>query len=356
MLLDCFDFELPGDLIARRPVSPRDSSRLLCIGPKLKDGFFSDLPDILNSGDVLVLNDTKVMQARIRCQRVAKRGVANVEITLLSEMARFNEACRWKALGRPSKRLGVGDILLVGDNLSAEIVKKSEGGEFEVNFLFSPEKLTFLLEKVGVMPIPPYLGRKADKRDTQDYQTVFAQHLGAIAAPTASLHMTPLLLKRLEAKGISLAFITLHVGSGTFRPITSQRVESHRIEPEWGQISKPSANLINKCKKEGGRIVALGTTSLRLLEFAADKNGTVAPFLGNTDLFVRPGYSFKAVDCLITNFHLPKSTLFMLVCAFLGQHKISAAYKHAVARKYRFYTYGDACFLNRCGLETIKNS
>ena len=347
MRVDLFDFDLPGTLIADRPVEPRDSARLLSVGNSLDCHQFSDLPNLLRSGDVLVLNDTRVIPGRLSGVRISERGMAQVEVTLLKQIHENSTGSTWTSLSRPAKRLRQGDVLVFDGIPKGKVVERRQGGEIVVSFPLNRSDLLSVLENHGRMPIPPYLGRQADAQDTQDYQTVFASEAGAVAAPTASLHVTHALLSRLESQGISCVHVTLHVGAGTFRPIIVDDTDTHEMEAEWGEISVEAAIRINQKKVKGGRIVALGTTSLRLLESAANNDGTIIPFTGETNLFITPGYRFKAVDVLITNFHLPKSTLFMLVCAFAGRERMLSAYTHAKDLGYRFYSYGDACFLTR---------
>ena len=347
MRVDLFDFELPDELIALRPVEPRDSARLLVVGESFQDKHFCDLPELLMPGDVVVLNDTRVIPGRLAGVRQAERGTAKVEVTLLKEVAEERGRPQWTALARPAKRLREGDILRFDDAFSAEVLGRGQGGEVRLAVSLGRDDLLAALEAHGQMPIPPYLGRPADARDKDDYQTVFAQHPGAVAAPTASLHVTDDLIAGLEARDISLARVTLHVGAGTFRPVVAVDTDSHEMEAEWGEVSAETASFINRRKAAGARIVALGTTSLRLLESAAREDETIMPFAAGTDLFITPGYRFKVADVLITNFHLPKSTLFMLVCAFLGRERMLDAYAHATDSGYRFYSYGDACLLTR---------
>ena len=349
MRVDLFDFDLPESLIADRPVEPRDAARLLAVGDTLDDHRFSDLPDLLRPEDVVVLNDTRVIPGRLAGVRNAKRGTARVEVTLLKQMAGNATGSTWSALSRPAKRLRQGDILVFDGVPEAEVLERRQGGEIVLSLPLNRADLLGVLETHGRMPIPPYLGRQADARDTRDYQTVFASEPGAVAAPTASLHITDDLLSRLEPKTVSRVHVTLHVGAGTFRPIVADDTESHEMEAEWGEITSDAAETINRHKAEGGRIVALGTTSLRLLESAANEDGVISPFSGETNLFITPGYRFKAADVLITNFHLPRSTLFMLVCAFSGRERMLSAYEHAKGAGYRFYSYGDACLLTRGG-------
>ena len=341
---------MPDGFIARRPVVPRDAARLLVVGDGHEDKRFCDLPEWLRDGDVLVLNDTRVIPSRLAGRREADRGTAKVEVTLLQEIRGAGEigqwAVQWHALARPAKRLRSGDTLDLGNGLAAEVVSRGDGGEVVLGFAAQRDALLSVLEVQGSMPIPPYLGRKADVRDHRDYQTVFARRPGAVAAPTAALHLTQELMLRFEARGVTLVYVTLHVGAGTFRPVTATDTDAHEMEAEWGEVSPFAAAEINRCRTGGGHVIALGTTSLRLLESAVGGDGTLEPFSGDTDLFITPGYRFRAADTLITNFHLPRSTLFMLVCAFAGRERMLAAYEHAMAEGYRFYSYGDACLLS----------
>ncbi len=345
MDIELFDFELPAERIAQHPVTPREAARLLVVGRELHDRQVADLPDLLRPGDLLVLNDTKVIPARLSGRLRNARGEGRVEITL--HMREADD--RWRVFAKPARRLAPGAVLDFAGTLSAEVLGRGEGGEAELRFDRGGAALLAALEAVGQMPLPPYIkrGRPGDPRDRQDYQTVFARSPGAVAAPTAGLHFTPALLDRLAARGIERVEVTLHVGAGTFLPVRSPRVEDHRMHAEVGVLSPQAAERINAARAAGGRIVAVGTTSLRLLESAANDNGQVDPFAGSTDLFILPGYRFKAVDLLMTNFHLPRSTLFMLVCAFSGIETMKAAYAHAVEAGYRFYSYGDACLLSR---------
>ena len=347
MRVDLFDFELPGALIARRPATPRGSARLLVVGDGLRDRRFSDLPDLLTPGDVLVLNDTRVIPARLAGVREAERGAAKVEVTLLRELVPTEDGGEWAALARPAKRLRAGDTVRFGGAFSATVAARAAGGEVRLSFALPRAGVLAALDDHGRMPIPPYLGRAADARDATDYQTVFARRPGAVAAPTASLHVTGELLSRLRGRGVELARVTLHVGAGTFRPVAVADTDDHEMEAEWGEVPQAAASLIDRRRAEGGRVVALGTTSLRLLESAARADGRIEPGAGDTDLFIAPGYRFRAVDALVTNFHLPRSTLFMLVSAFAGRERMLAAYRHAMGAGYRFYSYGDACLLTR---------
>ena len=339
MRTDAFDFDLPRELIAQQPASPRDSSRLLEVGAGLRDRAMRDLPGLLRAGDMLVLNDTRVIPARLR----GKRGEASIEVTL---HLRLNET-DWRAFARPARRLHVGDIIEFASDFSAEVTEKHEGGEISLHFRGAP--LEAALEQHGIMPLPPYIGRPKEGAagDRETYQTVYGDKPGAVAAPTAGLHFTEILLSELQETGVTIAKLTLHVGAGTFLPVKVDHIEDHRMHSEWGRIDAATADRINAARTAGGRVVAAGTTVLRLLESAADEAGIVNCFEDTTDIFISPGYRFRAVDLLLTNFHLPKSTLFMLVSAFSGLDRMKAAYRHAIEAGYRFYSYGDACLLHR---------
>lgn len=341
MRVDEFDFDLPRQLIADRPAEPRDVARMLEVAADgLTDRRIGDLPGRLRAGDLLVVNDTRVIPARLH----GKRGLAGIEI-MLHQPA---EAGRWRAFARPAKKLKPGDVVRFADDFAATIVAKGEAGEVEVAF-DDPAGLAAQLQRHGEIPLPPYIDRPdgPDERDRADYQTVFAKYDGAVAAPTAGLHFTPPLLDALAARGIETVRLTLHVGAGTFLPVKSETVEGHVMHAERGVLTAEAADRINAVRAVGGRIVSVGTTSLRLLESAAAEDGTVRPFDGSTAIFITPGYRFRAVDLLVTNFHLPRSTLFMLVCAFAGMERMKQAYAHAISAGYRFYSYGDACLLHR---------
>lgn len=341
MRVDEFDFELPRQLIADRPAEPREAARLLEVAADgLTDRRIGDLPGRLRAGDLLVVNDTRVIPARLH----GKRDLAGIEI-MLHQPA---EAGRWRAFARPAKKLKPGDVVRFADDFAATIIAKGEAGEVEVAF-DDPAALADNLRRHGEIPLPPYIDRPdgPDERDRADYQTVFAQYDGAVAAPTAGLHFTPPLLDALAARGIETVRLTLHVGAGTFLPVKSDTVEGHVMHAERGVLTAAAADRINAVRAAGGRVVSVGTTSLRLLESAAAEDGTVRPFDGSTAIFITPGYRFRAVDLLVTNFHLPRSTLFMLVCAFAGMDRMTRAYAHAIATGYRFYSYGDACLLHR---------
>ncbi|HYM32955.1 MAG TPA: tRNA preQ1(34) S-adenosylmethionine ribosyltransferase-isomerase QueA [Candidatus Cybelea sp.] len=344
MRVDAFDYHLPRELIAERPASPRDAARLLVVrGDRLEDRSFRDLPDLLAPGDVAVFNDTKVIPARLE----GRRGAARVELTLHKRAGPGS----WAAFAKPARKLKAGDRIEIAPGFAAAVSAKGDAGEVTLDFGLDDGALMDALQKHGVMPLPPYIAsrRPADPRDNADYQTMFAAKAGAVAAPTAGLHFTPELMARLNARGIADARVTLHVGAGTFLPVKAEDTREHRMHAEWGEVSATAAAAINRRRQAGGRVVAAGTTALRVLETAADDGGSVQPFAGDTALFITPGYRFKAVDVLITNFHLPRSTLLMLVAAFSGLERILAAYEHAKARGYRFYSYGDACLLYPAG-------
>ncbi|MBC7908454.1 MAG: tRNA preQ1(34) S-adenosylmethionine ribosyltransferase-isomerase QueA [Rhodospirillaceae bacterium] len=340
MNVDLFDFELPRELIAERPVSPRDAARLLHIGEALEDCVVRDLTGFLRPGDVLVSNDTRVIPARL----FGKRGEAGVEVTLHQRVA-LNS---WKAFARPAKKLKLGDVVRFTDGFTATVAEKGEAGEVTLAFDRSGDELMLALEAHGRMPLPPYIRKgEADEADRADYQTVFAREKGAVAAPTAGLHFTPELLAALDARGVKRLTVTLHVGAGTFLPVKVDDTKDHKMHAECGVVTPEIADAINAAKAAGGRVVAVGTTSLRLLESATGEDGVLRPFNGATDIFITPGYRFRLVDVLMTNFHLPRSTLFMLVSAFAGMERMKRAYEHAMASGYRFYSYGDACLLHR---------
>ena len=360
MKLDAFDFEIPEALIALRPVSPREQARLLVIPPMgladLSDRRVEDLPDLLRAGDCLVVNDTRVIPARLAAVRFGRGQGGRIDVTLHKREA----ADRWLAFARPAKKLVSGDVLnflalsgqeapFEGTPLSATVLEKREGGEILLQFSVKAADLDLALMHYGTMPLPPYIAarRSEDQNDQSDYQTVFAKRQGAVAAPTAGLHFTPALLDRLKAKGVLIATVTLHVGAGTFLPVKVDKISQHKMHAEWGEITRETAETLNQCRKAGGRIVAVGTTSLRVMETAVQADGTFVPFAQETSIFITPGFRFKAVDVLFSNFHLPRSTLFMLVSAFAGLERMQAAYQHAIASNYRFYSYGDACLLFR---------
>jgi len=347
MRVDVFDFNLPPDCIALEPVRPRDAARLLYVdGVALSDRRVCDLPEMLRPGDLLVLNDTKVIRAQLRGRRTARREGDDVIID--TTLHKRVGAGVWRAFARPAKRLRVGDELIFSDALNAT-VEAREGAEAVLRFNQRGEEFDAALESAGAPPLPPYIARRRAQRDsdTRDYQTVFATEPGSVAAPTAGLHFTSRLFDALDQKGALRETITLHVGAGTFLPVSVDDTRDHKMHAEWGEMTERQADAINRARAGGGRIIAVGTTALRLLESASDEKGGVKPFAGETDIFITPGYRFKAVDALLTNFHLPRSTLFMLVCAFAGVQTMKAAYAHAIASRYRFYSFGDACFLER---------
>ena len=334
-----FDFDLPAERIALRPARPRDSARLLAVqGRAVSDRQMLDLPQLIEPGDVLVFNDTKVIPAQLE----GRRGEASIGATLHKR-----EGPReWQAFLRNSKRARVGDTIDFGEQVTASVVEKAEDGSALLHFQ-GDEPIELLLERAGRMPLPPYIAsrREIDERDRQDYQTMFAREEGAVAAPTAALHFTERLTAALDARGIGRETLTLHVGAGTFLPVKSEKIEEHKMHAEWGRIDASTAGRLNAVRSSGHRLIAVGTTSLRLLESAADEDGAIAPFEGDTAIFITPGYRFKAIDGLITNFHLPRSTLFMLVSALMGLDVMKSAYEHAVRAGYRFYSYGDASLL-----------
>jgi len=352
MQLSDFDFDLPERLIALRPVRPRPAARLLVArGGESHDSHVRDLAGWLRPGDMLVFNDTQVIPARLSGERrrasADGSGVAKIEVTLIHR----DSAARWTALARPAKRLAPGDRIRFGGGLSAEVAEKREAGEIALDFDRGGADLDAAIAGTGVMPLPPYIAqrRAADAQDMQDYQTIFARRPGAVAAPTASLHFDEALVAELAARGVLATHLTLHVGAGTFLPVKTENLAEHRMHAEWGEITPQSAAAVNAARAAGGRIIAVGTTALRLLESAAAADGTggsvVGPFTGETDIFITPGYRFRAVDGLMTNFHLPRSTLFMLVSALMGRARMRALYAHAIDTGYRFYSYGDASLL-----------
>jgi len=356
MRLSDFDFDLPEERIALRPAEPRDAARLLLVRPgvALEDLHVRDLPELLQAGDALVFNDTKVIPARLDGLRVRDETTVRVEATLHKRLA----PDRWTAFMRPGKRLQPGDRVSFGaesetacalDRLDATIEAKGEGGEVTLRFDLSGPALDQGVAAHGRMPLPPYIAAKRpeDERDFRDYQTVYARNDGSVAAPTAGLHFTPDLLARLEAHGVSSHFVTLHVGAGTFLPVKTDEVSEHRMHAEFGEVSADTADALNAVRTRGGRIVCVGTTSLRLIESATGEDGLIRPFADETAIFITPGYRFRAADGLMTNFHLPKSTLFMLVSAFAGTDVMRRAYAHAIETGYRFYSYGDSSLLWR---------
>ncbi|MDP2408924.1 MAG: tRNA preQ1(34) S-adenosylmethionine ribosyltransferase-isomerase QueA [Pseudolabrys sp.] len=352
MRTDLFDFDLPADRIALRPASPRDSARLLVVKPELDDRSFRDLPDLLQPGDCLVVNDSRVIAARLKGRRIG-RGTTEpqIEATLHKRL----DGSRWRAFILGARKVEAGDTLRFGDEgqvcflgqLDAKVSQKDEGGEVTLSFSFHGPILDQAIAERGEMPLPPYIAarRKPDVQDRTDYQTAFATEDGSVAAPTAGLHFTPALLERLAARGVALHKVTLHVGAGTFLPVKADDTADHKMHAEFGTLTAETADALSAARARGGRIVAVGSTALRTLETAAGEDGQLRAFSGDTAIFITPGYRFKAVDLMLTNFHLPRSTLFMLVAAFSGLETMQKAYAHAIASGYRFYSYGDACLL-----------
>jgi S-adenosylmethionine:tRNA ribosyltransferase-isomerase len=355
MRTDLFDFELPAGRIALRPASPRDSAAMLVVQPDgiLRDHVVTDLPRWLEPGDQLVVNDTRVISAQLSGRRLGRETEPKIDATLIKRL----DGSRWQALVRPAKKLAPGDVVRFGNegrvcllgHLDATVEHKGSDGEITLSFSFHGPALDQAVADLGSPPLPPYIaGKRApDERDAADYQTMFAASDGAVAAPTAGLHFTSDLEASLRERGIGIHKLTLHVGAGTFLPVKAEDTGEHRMHSEWGSISPATADALNAARAAGGRVVAVGTTSLRLLESAAAEDGTIAPFTGETAIFITPGYRFRAVDILLTNFHLPRSTLFMLVSAFSGLDTMKQAYAHAIDSGYRFYSYGDACLLFR---------
>jgi S-adenosylmethionine:tRNA ribosyltransferase-isomerase len=374
-----FDFELPPGRIAQAPAKPRDSARLLVVGEGLQDRRIAELPEILRPGDLMVFNDTKVIPAQLE----GRKGEARIEVTLIKRDS--GDARVWNAFAKPGKKLKVGDVVRFGSadgpvdppppplplreragvrgrsessdvELSAIVAGKSEDGEIALSFDCAETEIMAALHRIGSMPLPPYIRklRPVTAADDDDYQTVFAAREGAVAAPTAGLHFTPELLAALEKRGVERAGVTLHVGAGTFLPVKVEDIAQHRMHAEWGEVSAATAEAFNRARDEGRRVVAIGTTSLRLLESALDSEGKLQPFSRETDIFIHPGKTVRSADLLLTNFHLPKSTLFMLVCAFAGTARMRTAYAHAIEGDYRFFSYGDACLLERNPLERAR--
>jgi len=356
MRTDDFDFNLPEDRIALEPARPRDTARLLHVcGDQLADRIVRNLPDILRPGDRLVVNETRVIPAQLTGTRPARAhgggGDVSVDITLHKQVGQREEGMVWAAFVRPAKRLTEGDRLIIGDGFEASVLAR-DGAEATLLFPGTTETFSAGLRAYGKPPLPPYIARKRGIRDEDhtDYQTTYAARDGSVAAPTAGLHFTPKLMAGLEARGIGVTPVLLHVGAGTFLPVTADDIRNHKMHSEWGMIPAASADAINRTRIEGGRIICVGTTSLRLVESAArlaPEGKGVAAFEGETDIFITPGFDFRVTDLLMTNFHLPRSTLFMLVCAFAGTQAMKAAYTHAIDTGYRFYSYGDACLLER---------
>ena len=356
MRVDAFDFELPEERIALRPAEPRDAARMLVVrpgaSPELQDRGVRDLPGFLRPGDALVVNDTRVIPAALEGARARAGGEAvRVEANLVKRLG----PALWRAFAKPGRRLKAGDRIHFGGagatcllgTLDATVAGKGEDGAVDLAFDLSGPALDDALDQIGHMPIPPYIAarRHEDARDREDYQTLFARVSGSVAAPTASLHFTPDLLARIAAAGVERHTVTLHVGPGTFLPVKADDTSGHRMHAEWGEVTRATADALNAVKARGGRILTVGSTSTRLIESAAGADGIIRPFVGETDIFITPGYRFKAVDGMLTNFHLPRSTLVMLVAALIGHETQKRAYAHAIAEGYRFYSYGDACLL-----------
>jgi S-adenosylmethionine:tRNA ribosyltransferase-isomerase len=357
MRTELFDFELPPERIALRPIVPRDAARLLVVlpgqTPELDDRGMRALPQLLRPGDALVVNDSKVIPARLHGRRIGRGSEPRIEATLHRRL----DGARWRAFVKPAKRLTAGDVIRFGDEgrvcflgqLDATVENKGEGGEVTLAFAFHGPVLDQAIAERGDMPLPPYIAarRTPDERDRADYQTLFAATDGSVAAPTAGLHFTDALVRQLDERGVAIHKVTLHVGAGTFLPVKSDDTSGHRMHAEWGSVSAETADALNAVRRTGGRIVAVGSTALRTLESASGEDGVVREFSGETALFITPGYRFRCVDAMLTNFHLPRSTLFMLVSALCGLDLMQRAYAHAIAEGYRFYSYGDACLLFR---------
>ncbi len=352
MRVDAFDFELPQELIALHPARPRDSARLLTVRPggavAFGDRVVRDLPDILSAGDLLVFNDTKVIPARLRGRRASRGDTEPVIDVTLHQRAGSDS---WLAFAKPGRKLRPGDSVAFADNLEARVSDKRDGGEILLLFSAAGAELDHAIQALGDMPLPPYIASKRppDTKDHDDYQTMFAKSEGAVAAPTAGLHFTPRLVDKLAAAKIATAMVTLHVGAGTFLPVKADDTRDHRMHSEWGHVPAETAAAIRDTRQRGGRVVSVGTTTLRILEAAALDTGSIGQYSGSTDIFITPGFEFKVIDVLMTNFHLPRSTLFMLVSAFSGLQAMKAAYEHAIAHRYRFYSFGDANLLFPAG-------
>ena len=341
MRVALFDFELPPERIATAPAHPRDSAKLLHVGPTLTDRIVRDLPELLQAGDVLVFNNSRVIPARLFTS------VNDKQVEVLLHQPIRAEGTQWLAFARPAKKLKEGMVLSFAPEFEARVEGRTEDGQVRLSFPYDAATLFEKLRAHGHIPLPPYIARADEQKDKADYQTIYAAHDGSVAAPTAGLHFTPELMAALEVRGIKTAFVTLHVGAGTFQPVKVEDTNEHVMHYEPIEIGQEACDIINTARAAGGRVVAVGTTSLRILESVAAADGTLAPFIGETGIFITPGYHFKIVDKLMTNFHLPKSTLFMLVSAFAGLERMHAAYAHAIASDYRFYSYGDTSLLER---------
>ena len=346
-----FDFNLPRELIALRPARPRDDARLLVVNAdgRMEHARVRDLPRHLRPHDLLVVNDSRVIAARLRGRRLARTEGSTAEPKVEVLLCRRVGPTNFVAFSKPARKLSVGDMLLLGQTLTAKVVARGEAGEVELCFARSGAPLDAAIAEQGEMPLPPYIvsKRKADIHDVEDYQTIYAHEKGSVAAPTAGLHFTPALFEALASRGVQRENVTLHVGPGTFLPVSAADTAQHKMHPEWATLSAETAARLNAGRGAGGRIVAVGTTALRTLESAAGPHGKLTPFEGETDIFITPGYRFRAAEVLLTNFHLPRSTLFMLVCAFAGIETMKAVYAEAIRERYRFYSYGDACLLFR---------
>ena len=340
MRVELFDFQLPADRIAERPASPRDSAKLLHVSEMLNDRIVRDLPELLNPGDVVVFNDSRVIPARLFADVHGKPVEVLLHQPLQGTMA-------WHAFARPAKKLKKGMVLNFGEGFSATVMGRSDDGQVILQFPYNEAGLISRLHQHGHIPLPPYITRADTAEDQTDYQTVYAANDGSVAAPTAGLHFTPGLMADLETRGIKMAYVTLHVGAGTFQPVKVEDTDEHVMHREQIEIGQAACDTINAACAAGGKVVAVGTTSLRILESVATADGSIAPFSGDTGIFITPGYQFKVVDRLMTNFHLPKSSLYMLVSAFAGFERMQAAYAHAIANDYRFYSYGDTSLLER---------
>ena len=358
MKLDAFDYTLPSEMIATSPAEPREAGRLLDIScENLVDRQVGDLPSLLCAGDVLVVNNTEVIPARL----LGKRGDASISVTLHKRVSDHI----WRVFAKPAKKCRIDDIIVFSNDFAAIVRRRGVGGDVELAFInfasgdaLTRTQLDVCLDRHGSMPLPPYIARSDGQRDSdkQDYQTMFAEHRGAVAGPTAGLHFTSALVESISIIGVKILPVTLHVGAGTFLPVTVDNIFDHKMHSEWGQISVQTAAAINTARANGGRIIAVGTTSLRILEACYQQNGKITPFTGETDIFIAPGYEFGVTDGLFTNFHLPKSSLLMLVSAFAGMRQIALAYRHAIAENYRFFSYGDACFMTRNSSPDIVDS
>ena len=343
--LSDFDYSLPNSLIAKHPVQPKSAARLLCWNGAAEDKTFANLAEKLNSGDLLILNNTKVIPARIfgKRKRLDNDDYVNIELLLHRPI---NGITTWEAFAKPAKRLKQGQTVEFETGVTAEVLNRNED-RVHLKFNLNEEEIYPFFEKIGSMPLPPYIEREVETEDKTEYQTVYAKHKGSVAAPTAGLHFDDEMLKALKEKGVNIAYVTLHVGAGTFLPVRTENLDEHVMHIEWGELKQETVEAIKNCKNNGGNVVAVGTTSMRVIESAANFAGEFTPWSGDTNLFITPGYKFKVTDVLITNFHLPKSTLLMLVSAFIGYEEMQKMYNHAIENEYRFYSYGDGCLLKK---------